>query len=53
LAASEAPSAYSPPAAPRLDGLIEILLPGGVLLRMDAHVDGRALRRILAALEGR
>ena len=52
-AASEGQSAYSPPAAPRLDGLIEIVLPGGVLLRMDAHVDGRALRRILAALEGR
>jgi transposase len=34
-------------------GLIEIVLPGGVVLRVDAHVDGRALRRILGALEGR
>lgn len=41
-------------AAPsRVDGLIEIVLPGGVMLRMDAHVDGRALRRILGALERR
>ncbi len=38
---------------PRLDGLIEILLPGGVSLRVDGHVDGRALRRVLVALEGR
>jgi len=45
------PSAPSSPA--RLDGLIEILLPGGVSLRVDAHVDGRALRRVLGALEGR
>jgi transposase len=35
-----------------VDGLIEIVLPGGVVLRVDAHVDGRALRRILGALEG-
>jgi hypothetical protein len=33
-------------------GLIEIVLPGGVVLRVDANVDGRALRRILIALEG-
>lgn len=45
------PSAPSSPT--RLDGLIEILLPGGVSLRVDAHVDGRALRRVLGALEGR
>lgn len=37
----------------RAAGLIEIVLPGGVLLRVDAHVDGRALRRVLGALEGR
>jgi transposase len=36
-----------------VDGLIEIMLAGGVVLRVDAHVDGRALRRILGALEGR
>jgi hypothetical protein len=33
--------------------LIEIVLPSGVSLRVDAHVDGRALRRVLGALEGR
>lgn len=45
-----APTASSPP---RADGLIEILLPDGVTLRVDAAVDGRALRRVLGALEGR
>ena len=35
------------------NGMIEIALPGGVSLRVDAHVDGRALRRVLGALEGR
>ena len=34
-------------------GLIEILLPGGVSLRVDAQVDGRALRCVLQALESR
>ena len=43
--------AVSPP--PRTEGLIEIVLPGGVSLRVDAHVDSRALRRVLGALEGR
>lgn len=37
----------------RLEGLIEIVLPDGVTLRVDAQVDGRALRRVLGALEGR
>ena len=41
----------SPPLPPRLEELIEISLPGGVCLRVDAHVDARALRRILSALE--
>jgi transposase len=35
------------------DGLIEIVLPTGVLLRVDATIDGRALRRVLGALDGR
>lgn len=43
-------SSQSPP---RPEGLIEIQLPGGVSVRVDAHVDGRALRRVLGALEGR
>ena len=39
--------------ASRAQGQIEIVLPGGVLLRVDAHVDGRALRRVLGALAER
>jgi hypothetical protein len=34
----------------RTEGLMEIVLPSGVLVRIDAHVDGRALRRVLGAL---
>jgi len=30
-----------------------VVLPGGVLVRMDPHVDGSALRRVLGVLEGR
>ncbi len=41
----------SMPARP--EGLIEVVLPGGVVVRVDAHVDERALRRVLAALEAR
>lgn len=44
-----APAAPTPPHA----GLIEITLPGGALVRVDGSVDGAALRRVLAALEGR
>jgi transposase len=44
-----APAATSSPAT----GLIEIVLPGGALVRVDAHVDGRALRRVLGALSER
>jgi len=44
-------------AAARLDGLagglIEIVLPGGVSVRVDAQVDAQALRRVFGALEGR
>jgi transposase len=43
----------SPPAAPampRPDGLIEIVLPDGVSLRVDARVDVKALRRVLGVL---
>ncbi len=59
LAPSCAPSPLLPPTPPpcpaperlpRPEGLIEIMLPGGVSLRVDAHVDGRALRRVLGAL---
>ena len=33
------------------DGVIEIVLRSGVLVRVDAAVDGRALRRVLSALD--
>jgi len=56
-AADPKPVTAAPPssalASSRPDGLIEIVLPGGMVVRMDAHVDGRALRRVLGALEGR
>jgi transposase len=55
-AADPKPDELAPPSsalAPRPEGLIEIVLPGGMVVRMDAHVDGRALRRVLGALEGR
>jgi len=41
------------PSPTRLEGLIEILLPGGVTVRVDAQVDARALRRVLGTLEER
>ena len=37
----------------RPSGLIEILLNGGVTVRVDAMVDGQALRRVLGALSSR
>jgi transposase len=47
----------APPSTPvepsRLEGLIEIMLPGGVSLRVDAQVDSQALRRVLGALADR
>ena len=36
----------------RPSGLIEIALPSGISVRVDAQVDDRALRRVLAALRG-
>ena len=47
-AASPAATVPTPP-----PGLIEILLPNHVTLRVDARVDGQALRRVLAALAAR
>lgn len=41
------------PAPASTHGSIEIVLPGGVLVRVDADVDSRALRRVLAALSER
>ena len=42
-----------PPQSSRPDGVIEIVLPSGVLVRVDAAVDGRALRRVISALDDR
>jgi len=36
-----------------MNGMIEIALPGGVSVRVDAQVDSGALRRVLAALTRR
>ena len=33
-------------------GLIEIVLPGGATVRVDAQVDDQALRRVFAVLRG-
>ena len=33
-------------------GLVEIALPNGITVRIDAGIDPRALRRVLAALRG-
>ena len=48
--AGELPRLAGPVAAP--SGLIEIVLPGGASVRVDAQVDEPALRRVLAALRG-
>ena len=42
-----------PPAPPRAEGLIEIVLPSGASVRVDAQVNGRALRCVLGALHER
>jgi transposase len=49
----EPPPCSSPAAPPQPEGLIEIVLPGGVSVRVDSNVDALALRRVLGALEGR
>lgn len=51
--ASAAPAVPATAISCRDEGLIEIVLPGGVSVRVDAHVDGSALRRVLSALNGR
>lgn len=42
-----------PPTPTHAGGMIEIVLASGVLLRVDAAIDGRALRRVLDALDRR
>ena len=46
------PKPTTPPQIPAT-GMMEITLPGGALIRVDAAVDGAALGRVLAALAGR
>ena len=46
------PKPSAPPRIPAT-GMMEITLPGGALIRVDAAVDGAALGRVLAALVGR
>ena len=50
---SAPPPEPSPPLPPAQTGMMEIALPGGALIRVDAAVDGAALGRVLAALAGR
>jgi transposase len=48
-----APQPVAPPDVPaRPPGLIEIALSDGTTVRVDAGIDPRALRRVLAALRG-
>src|SRR3954464_9059072 len=48
-----APQPMAPPDIPaRPPGLIEIALPDGTMVRVDAGIDPRTLRRVLAALRG-
>lgn len=51
-APSEAPPPCSSAVSRRPTGLIEVVLPSGVRVRTDTHVDARALRRVLGALRG-
>lgn len=46
----EAESTLARTAMTRSGGTIEIVLPGGVSVRVDGQVDSGALRRVLAAL---
>jgi transposase len=52
MSSNQVSSPSSPAPAPAA-GLIEIVMPGGVVVRVDADVDGRALRRVLGALSER
>src|SRR5690348_7240692 len=59
MAVQADPAPAIPPVAPAaapsgpMNGMIEIALPGGVSVRVDAQVDSGALRRVLAALTRR
>jgi transposase len=53
LTAQRPGSMPGPVTSSRAPGLIEVVLPGGVTLRVDAEVNEKALRRVLAALSRR
>jgi transposase len=53
LTPSAASMSPAPPAPTPAPGSIEIVLPGGVSVRVNADVDSRALRRVLGALSQR
>lgn len=53
VALAPTPPCASAPAPTHAGGMIEILLPSGMSLRVDAAVDGGALRRVLDALDRR
>jgi transposase len=53
LTAQQPQTVLAQPVSPHSRGLIEITLPDGVRLRVDAAVDEKALRRVLAALSPR
>ena len=56
-ASEPAPTGETMPAEPatpaRTGGMIEIMLPNGVSLRVDAEVNGPALRRVLDVVSRR
>ncbi len=43
--------APAPVSAPRMAGLIELSLPGGITLRVDSKIEESALRRVLRAVK--
>ena len=49
-ATSSDPPPATPDTAPAATGRMEIVLPGGAVVRVGADLDGAALRRVLAAL---
>jgi transposase len=50
VVAESVPTASTTNADAARSGLIEVVLPGGISVRVDGCVDERALRRVLAAL---
>jgi len=51
--AKESADEETKPGVGRSRGLIEVVWPNGIVVRVDADVDERALRSVIAALEAR